>query len=142
MDFLFFCRDGLYDSLINQLTLAMSFQKSGKKVGMVFTSDALKSLIHGGIRWPHSLSDVETKRMVLSEGKKMNLSLQHARDPKAIDIKPLLLQVKETGVTLYACPIWSKLLKLSGQLPESLCEIGMDELMEKIQSCSKVLGVL
>ncbi len=142
MDILLFSREGLYDSLINHLVLAMSFQKSGKKVGIVFTGDALNCLSRGVVRWSGSLSDVETRKMVSSEGKAMNLSIQNARDPKVIDIKPLLLQAKEAGVALYACPIWSNLLRLSGRLPGELSEIGMDTLMDEVSSSMKVLGAL
>ena len=64
MDIIFFCRDAFYDSLINTLTVAMSAQKGGKAVGIVFTGDALNSLCSGVIRWPVSLSGMETRKTI------------------------------------------------------------------------------
>lgn len=55
MDNLFICRDGLYDSLISNIALAISVRKSGKTVGILFTGDALYCLCNGMIKYPASL---------------------------------------------------------------------------------------
>jgi len=142
VDILFFCRDALYDSLINNLTLAMSLQKGGKTTGIVFTGDALHCLCNGMIKWPNSLVDVDARKTILSGAKSLGLSLQNSRDPKSIDIKPLFLQARESGVLLYACPVWTNLLQVAGKLPEGLSEIGMEKLLGEINSTSKVMGAL
>ena len=142
MDIIFFCRDAFYDSLINTLTVAMSAQKGGKTVGIVFTGDALNCLCSGVIRWPDSISDMETRKTISKEAKNLELSIANSRDPREIDIKPLLLQARESGVLLYACPTWSRLLRLADRLPEWLSEIGTETLVEEIISSDKVIGAL
>lgn len=140
MDVLFFCRDGLYDSLISNLVLAMSLRKIGKEVAIIFSGGALHDLCHGIIRYPDSLAGVEIRKTISVEAKSMGLPLQNSRDPKSLDIRPLLLQAKESGVSLYACPIWSILLKLSGKLPQELSSIAMEKLLEEITSSTKIIG--
>ena len=142
MDILFICRDALYDSMISNLTLAMSFRKSGKTVGVVFTGDALYGLCNGIIRYPTSLSGVEVRKTISSGADQLGLFLHPARDPKGIDIRPLLLQAKESGVLLYACPIWSSLLKLSDKLPQELSPVAMEKLLDEIGSSTKIIGAL
>ncbi len=142
MDIIFFCRDAFYDSLINNLTMAISAQKSGKAVGIIFTGDALNCLCRSVIKWPDSLSGIEVRKTISKEAKNMDLPIASSRDPREMDIKPLLLQAKESGVLLYACPIWSRLLKLTGKLPEWLSEIEMEKFLEEIISSNKVIGSL
>jgi len=142
MDTLFICRDALYDSVINNLSLAMSFRKAGKTVGVVFTGDALYGLCNGIIRYPASLSGVEVRKTIASGTDQLGLSLHPAWDPKGINIRPLLWQAKESGVLLYACPIWSSLLKLGGKLPQELGSITLEKLLDEISSSSKVIGAL
>lgn len=142
MDILFICRDALYDSMISNLTLAMSFRKSGKRVGVVFTGEALHGLCNGIIRYPVSLSGVEVRKTISSGVDQLGLSLHPARDPKGINIRPLLLEAKESGVLLYACPIWSSLLKLSDKLPQELSPVAMEKLLDEIGSSTKIIGAL
>lgn len=142
MDILFICRDALFDSMISNLTIAVSFCKSGKTVGVVFTGDALLSLCNGIIRYPASLSGVEVRKTISSGADQLGLSLHPARDPKGINIKPLLLHAKESGVQLYACPIWSSLLNLGDKLPEGLSPITMEKLLDEISLSPKVIGAV
>jgi peroxiredoxin family protein len=128
--------------MISNLTIAMSFCKSGKTVGVVFTGDALLGLCNGIVRYPTSLSGVEVRKTISSGADQLGLSLHPARDPKGINIRPLLLQAKESGVRLYACPVWSSLLKLSGKLPQELSSIAMDKLLDEIDSSAKIIGAL
>lgn len=140
MENLFICRDALYDSLISNIALAISVRKTGKAVGMLFTGDALYGLCNGVIKYPDSLSGVEVKKAISAGSDQLGLSLHTPRDPKGISIRPLLLQAKEAGVLLYACPIWTNLLKLSGKLPEELSQISMEKLLDEINSPAKVIG--
>ena len=142
MDILFICRDALYDSMISNLTIAMSFCKTGKTAGVVFTGDALLGLCDGVISYPASLSGVEVRKTISSVADQLGLSLHPSRDPKGINIKPLLSQAKESGVRLYACPVWASLLKLSSKLPQELSSIAMDKLLDEIGSSAKIIGAL
>jgi peroxiredoxin family protein len=142
MDVLFICREGLYDSLINNLAWSISLRKVGKTVGILFTGDALHGLCNGTMKYPDSLTGVEVRKAISGGADQMGLSLHTARDPKGIDIRPFLLQAKESGVLLYACPIWSNLLKLSGKLPQGLSPITIEKLLDEISSSPKVIGAL
>lgn len=142
MDLFFICRDALYDSMMNNLTLAMSLRKAGKTVGVLFTGDALNGLCNEVIRYPASLSGIEIRKTISKGADQLGLSVHPARDPKGIDIKPLLLQAKESGVQLYACPIWSILLKLGSELPQGLSPITIEELLKEMSSSAKVIGAL
>jgi hypothetical protein len=85
---------------------------------------------------------VEVKKAIASGADHLGLSLHSARDPKGIDIRPLLTQAKDSGVLLFACPIWSNLLKLNAKLPEGVSQITMEKLMDEISSSIKVIGGL
>jgi len=140
VDILFFCRDALYDSLVNNLILATSLRKVGKEVGIIFSGGVLHDLCQGVIRYPESMAGVDIRKTISVEAKSMGLSLQSSRDSKSLDIRPLLRQAKESGVLLYACPIWSRLLNLSGKLPQELSVIALEKLLEEITSCAKIIG--
>ncbi len=142
MDMLFICRDALYDSMINNLTLAMSFRKTGNSVAVLLTGDALYGLCRDVIKYPASLSGVEIRKTISRGADQLGLSVHPARDSKGIDMKSLLLQAKESGVQLYACPIWSILLKLDSELPQPLTPITMEDLLDKISSSTKIVGAL
>jgi len=128
--------------MINNLTLAMSFRKAGKSVAILFTGDALHGLCNEVIRYPASLSGVEIRKTISRGADQLGLSVHPARDPKGIDIKPLLLQAKESGVQLYACPIWSILLRLGSELPQGLSPITLEELLEEMSSSPQIIGAL
>ena len=131
-------------SLQNKATLAMAMaaQRSGKGVGVVFTGDALYRLCTGVVQWPDSLSGMEVRKTISKGAKEMGLSIASSRDPRELDVGPLLEETRRAGVTLYACPLWSRLLKLTNTLPEWLSEIEMDRFVEEIVSSPKVIGSL
>ena len=140
MDIVIFSRDATYDSLINNLTMAMSLEKAGKTVGIIFSGDALNCLCGGVIGWSKSLSGIQTKKTISKEAKNMGIAITGPTDPREIDIKPLIQQAKEAGVSLYACPVWTGLLKLRERLPAWLTEIETRELADEIISSDKVIG--
>lgn len=142
MNILIICRDGLYTSLINSLSLAILLQKNGEKVKVIFTGEALYGLCNNTIIFPYSLSGVEIKKTISEKAALLGLSLQSDRDPKLIDIKKLLIQTKESGVQLWACPIWSTLLKLESKLPQGISHINIEKLLDEINSSDKIIGTL
>jgi peroxiredoxin family protein len=142
MDMIVICREAVFDSIVTTLAVAMAAQRSGKAVGVVFTGDALNRLCTGVVRWPESLSGMEVRKTISKEAKEMGLSVASSLDPRELDVQPLLEEAKDTGVTLYACPLWARLLKLTNTLPEWLSEIEMDRFVDEIISSPKVIGFL
>jgi peroxiredoxin family protein len=142
MDMIVLCREGVFDSLVTTIAVAMTAQRSGKEVGVVFTGDALNRVCTGVVRWARSLSSMEVRKTISKEAKEMGLSLASSSDPRELDLQPLLKEARDAGVKLYACPLWSRLLKLTNTLPEWLSEIEMDRFVEEIISSPKVVGSL
>ena len=140
MDMIFFSKSALYDSLINCFVYAMAAKKSGKRVGIVFTGDALNCLCTGIMRWPGSLSGMEAKKTISKEAVNRGIEISGQRDPREINIEPLARKARESGVMLYACPVWSGLLKLKDSFPDWIAEITMERLIEEIAASGKIIG--
>ena len=51
-------------------------------------------------------------------------------------------RAREAGVAVYACPIWSSLLDLEGELPEGLQAVENGDVSGLIQRAERVVGSL
>jgi len=142
MDIILLCREGLFESVINNLAFAMAFRKAGKSVGVLFTGNALYCLCNGVMRWSNPLAGMQIRKTITNQAKKMDLPITSPEDQREIDIKPLLKEAKELGVMLYCCPLWSNLLDLSDKFPEELNQIGLERIWEEMARAEKVIGGL
>jgi predicted peroxiredoxin len=141
MDLLFVCRDALASSLIGNLLLAIEAKKAGIEVGVLLTQEALAAAVGGTFGWPRELSGQELRFRMADNAASLGLATMGGRgDGRQIDARKLITQAKEAGVPLFACPIWSGLLGMKGNLPEGIKELDTGAALEMIQKAKRVVG--
>lgn len=125
------CKDGTVNSYLSTLVVAMNMKKKGDDVAVVFMQEGLASLIK--------------KEFTFSEGLKV-----HSDDIKSnaemmgvpADPLDLIKKVKASGVFLYACQAWMKLLggkPPKYKIPDGLEKLELTDLIELLQKAKKVI---
>ncbi len=140
MDVLFICRDAVASSLMGTLLAAMAASRSGQKVGVLFTQEALKAVADGFFRWPVELQGQETRWRLADAARDLGLPIMGRGEGRQVDVRSLLQQAQQEGVALYACPIWSRLLGMSEVRG---LEVATDEmLLGWLQGPTRIIGSL
>jgi peroxiredoxin family protein len=142
MDLVFIVRDALASSAISNLVMAAKAGKAGREVAVLITQDALAAFADGSFEWPRALSGPH-KRMALADaGKEMGIPVFARGEARQLDAKATLAWAREAGVSVYACPVWTALLGLSGSLPDGLDAIGSEEVTALLCDANQVVGAL
>lgn len=142
MDLLLIQRDALASSLVGGLLMAINARKGGQRVGVIFTQEALAALARGSFEWPRELSGQEMRITMADRGSAMGLPLLGRGEGRQLDAKAMVAQAREAGVNLYACPLWSSLLGLEGNLPQGLEALDEAGLAGLIRGATRVIGTL
>lgn len=142
MDILFICKDAMENSLITNLVLAMRARKAGMNPAVLFTEEALAAVAGGTFGWSRLLRERETIIGIAAKAKEMDLPLISSRDPRETDMMALIQAAKGEGVSLYACPLWTKLLAVEGRLPSELETVELDGLLDMFGRYEKIIGAL
>jgi predicted peroxiredoxin len=142
MDLLLILRDALGSSLVGSLLLALNARKAGRQVGVLITQEALAALARGSFAWPRELSGQELRRKLADRGAELGAPVLGRGDGRQLDVKGLVERAREAGVELYACPIWSSLLDLTGELPEGIRELDAADVADLVQDAKQVVGTL
>ena len=142
MDLLLILRDALASSIIGGLLTALHAKRAGGEVGVLFTQEALAAIARGSFQWPRELSGQEMRLLMADRGAEMGLPLLARGEGRQLDAKGMLAKAREAGVVLYACPTWSSLLGLTGELPHGLERLDTDRLSGLIQSAKQFIGTL
>ena len=142
MDLLLILRDALASSVIGGLSLALEAAKAGQQVGVLFTEEALAAIARGTFQWPRELAGQEMRLLMADRGAEMGLPLLARGEGRQLDAKGMLSKAQEAGVVLYACPIWTSLLGLTGDLPHGLQRVEAGALPALIRSAKRVIGTL
>jgi peroxiredoxin family protein len=142
MDLLLIVRDALASSLMGGLLVAIEARKAGREVGVLVTQEALAALARGSFGWPRELSGQHTRLLMADRGAAADLPLQGRGEGRQLDAKGLVSRAREAGVAVYACPIWSSLLDLEGELPEGLQAVENGDVSGLIQRAERVVGSL
>jgi peroxiredoxin family protein len=142
MDLLLILRDALASSLVGGLLVATAARKSGREVAVLFTQEALAGLARGSFEWPRELSGQEMRLRMADAAKSGGLPVRGRGEGRQIDARALVSGAAEAGVVLYACPIWSSLLGLEGELPEGLRKVDPDGVADLIRDARQVVGTL
>ena len=140
MDLLLICRDGLENSIIANLVLAMEAKKAGMEAAVLFTEEALAGLGGGALAWSPLLADRDTRMTVAKKATEKGIPVIGKLDKRETDIRPLAKAAKEAGVGLFACPVWSDLLDLRGKLPAEVQEIDLPMAFKLLSGAKKVIG--
>jgi predicted peroxiredoxin len=140
MDLLFILRDALASSMAGSLLTAMNARKVGRTVAVLFTQEALAAVARGSFEWPRELSGQEMRLAIADNAARAGLPLLGRGEGRQLDAKALLPRAHEAGVLLYACPTWSALLGLDGELPNGVEPLDDAALLSLIQDAKQIVG--
>jgi len=73
MDLLLIVRDALASSLVGSLATAMTAHEAGRRVGVLFTAEALAALARGSFAWPRELSGQSMRLLMADRGPALGL---------------------------------------------------------------------
>ncbi len=142
MDLLLILRDGLASSVTGGLLVALSAREAGRRVGVLFTQEALAAAVRGSFAWPRELSGQEMRLTMADRGAASGLPLLGRGEGRQLDVKGLISKAQEAGVVLYACPIWCSLLGVEDKLPAGFEAVDTAGLLELVEDAKKVVGTL
>lgn len=142
MDLLLIVRDALASSVASSLLTAIQAKAAGRQVAVLFTQEALAAAARGSFAWPRELSGQEMRLTIADRGAANGLPVSGRGEGRQLDVKGLFARAQETGVTLYACPLWASLLGLSGTLPRGLQALDTDAALRLIEDAKRVVGCL
>lgn len=136
------CRDALENSIIGNVGLAMEAKKAGEEPSVIFTQEALDALAGASCDWSPLFRPREMRMKITRAANGRGIPAASPKDDRWSDMKRLLQGAKESGVGLYACPMWSDLLGLKGKLPAELTEIDMGAVFQALKEADVVIGSL
>lgn len=140
MDLVFICRDALASSLLGNILLAQEAYKSGMKVAILFTEEALAALSMGIFMWPKDLQGQSTRLTMANNAPAMDVPVMLKGQGKQVDVMGMFQKAINAGVDMYACPIWSQLLGLKGKLPQGVAEMDLATMLKTLGEAKKVIG--
>lgn len=141
MDILFICRGAWASTLITSLTLAMEARKDSSDVAILFTEEALAALSDGYFRWPQALTGQEMRWKMADNASKAGLPTYGGRgQARRIDVWASITKAKESGIRMFASPLWVTLLGLSGNLPEGLDELSKADESKMLKEATVIIG--
>jgi len=143
MDLLLICRDGLANSLTSAMLTAMEAKKAGVDVGVLFTQEALRCVAGEGVlRWSPGLTGQELRLRLADVAIASNLPIAGGKgEGRELDAMALVEAAKKAGVSMFACPLWAKLLGLQ-KLPEGIKVMEPPALIKALQETKKVIGTI
>lgn len=142
MDLLFILRDALGSSIAGGFAAATAAAKAGRKVGVLVTQEALAGLTVGSLRWPRELSGQDVRFLLADRASSVGLPVLGKGEARQLDVRAIVAQACEAGVSVYACPIWASLLNLDGKLPKGFQTLDPARLVDCLQSAGQVIGTL
>jgi hypothetical protein len=141
MDIMFICKEASLSSFITNLTFAIKAQNDGSKAGVVFTEEALMAISGGGVcGWPLLLRERSVNIKISKALRELGIPAMSTRDAREIDIKNLMKEAKNKGVTLLSCPLWSGLLGDEGKIPAEVVKIDIESLIDEIRTAKTIIG--
>ncbi len=141
MDILFICRDALGSSMVTNVALAIEAKKGGMDVGVLFTEEALAAATYGVFRWPQELLGQEIRHKMADNAAGVGIPTTGGRGAaRRIDAQASIMKAKESGVTMFASPIWVTLLGISGKLPEGIGEVSLADELKMLKEAKTIIG--
>ena len=140
MDMLFICRDALENSVIGNVAMAIEAKKAGKDVGILFTQEALASLAGESFRWSPLFQGRDARIKIIRNATDMGFEVASLKDKRWTDLPRLLKTAKEAGISLMACPIWSRLLGVDGKLPLEVTAIDNATMLKELHEAKTIIG--
>ena len=125
------CRDGSMNSFVSNFVVAMELKKIGADVSVILIQEALSAIVKNKSEFSSLLR--EDREKILENLKK-----------KGIPANPteLIKAARNSGVKVFACSAWVKLLEIDGKLPPEIVEISLSDVVKIINEAEKVVGSL
>jgi hypothetical protein len=135
------CRDALEDSVLGNLAVARAIGQNGGQATVIFTGEALAALDTGTFAWSENFKTREARSRIIASAEAAGFPLaDKERDPRWSDVRGMVRDLAgESGVRLVACPVWSRLLGIDGQL-DHLEHIEEAQLVALLQEANTVVG--
>ena len=144
MDLLLICRDALASSFATNLLTAMEAKKAGVDVAIFFTEEAVEALADGAIlNWPQGLTGMHKRIKMADSAVASGLPIKGGKGQgREFDPKQLVGQAVQFGVPMYACPLWTGLLKAKDSLPEGIKVLDNSTALKALREAKTVVGSL
>lgn len=142
MDTILICRDALENSVIGNVAIAIEEKKAGHDVGILFTQEALAALAGESFNWSPLFKGRDARIKISLNASAMGLEVASVQDKRWTDLLRLLKAAKEAGISLLACPIWSQILGVDGQLPAEITAIDKATLLKELSESKTIIGGL
>ena len=128
-DLLIIIRDGLINSYAGSLASAMLAKQDGMDVEVLFVQEAIVALADKNFRMSPALEKYQGK-------------VEDALTGFGLSGNPLEIvkAVKQAGVPMFTCPIWTEQMGVKEKIPEEIEIIDISELMGKIKSAQRIVG--
>ena len=141
MDIMYICRDALASSFVTALLMAIEARKADKKVAVLFTQEALAAMVgKTSFSWPRGLSGQELRYNMVDNGLNFSLPISGKRQGRQLDPRGMLDRAIESDVTIYACPVWIKLLGADTELPKGIQTPNVQQSISLLESAKLVIG--
>jgi peroxiredoxin family protein len=118
----------------------MEAQKAGKTTAVLFTEEALNALDGGVFLWPQGLQGQRTRLIMAGNAVGMDIPVMLKGQGRQVNAQGMVEKAREAGVAMYACPTWTKLLSMSGNLPAGIAEMDLDTALKTLGQAKQVIG--
>ncbi|TAK31599.1 MAG: hypothetical protein EPO21_17385 [Chloroflexota bacterium] len=142
MDLLLICSTASAASLAANLLWATEARKAGMNPAVMFTAEALAALGDGTFVWPRGLSHQGARLTIADSAKRQGLPIMLRGEARQLDFHSLFARAQEEGVPMYADPVWTELLALSGRLPVGVEEIDASKGLRILSEARTIIGGL
>lgn len=140
MDIILICRDALENSVVANVAMALEAKKAGQDAGILFTEEALAALVGQSFSWSPLFQNRDARIKISRNATAMGVEIANDKDNRWTDISRLLTSAGEAGIKLMACPIWSQILAVDGNLPPQLHSIDSTTLLKEFEQAKIVIG--
>lgn len=134
------CRDAVENSVVANVAMALEAKKAGQDVGILFTEEALAALAGQSFGWSPLFQNRDARIKISRNATAMGVEIANEKDNRWTDISRLLISASKAGIKLIACPIWSKILAVDGNLPPQLASIDSAALLKELKQTKMIIG--
>ncbi|HYM49875.1 MAG TPA: hypothetical protein VET65_04805 [Candidatus Limnocylindrales bacterium] len=140
VDVVLLCRDAHAESIVDAMLFARDAVKAGRTAGVIVTGAALLAMSQGHFLWSRGFWPQQIRWGIADRAKAVGMPVTGRGQFRALDVKGVILQARDAGVRLFACPTWIPLLGLEDALPEYLQSLDHAGALEMMERASTVVG--
>lgn len=137
------CRDASAASAVSSILLAMEAHRSGAKLGVVFTEEAVIALCGGVFDWPRQLQGQALRLAMADNAAAFGIPTMGGKgEARQVDVRQLVDKAIEAGIPLYASSLWLRLTGLQSKLPAGIAVVDLPAAVEYIKQSRSTLATL